>query len=221
MTTLQDRPHTALLVVDVQVGVVEGAHQRDAVVANIGTLVERARQERVPVVWVQHSDEYLARGSDEWKIVPELAPADAEPVIEKNFGDSFEDTDLETVLSDLGVGRLIVAGAQTDACIRSTLHGALSGDMTPHLSPTPTRPRTRPNGGHRHRIKSSRTPTCTGDTKRHPAGRPARSNQGCRLRLHLLTPTAGGREGLGWAATTAGSGPLQEHPRQPFGAISV
>ena len=124
MTTLQNRPHTALLVVDVQVGVVAGAHQRDAVVANIGTLVARARQERVPVVWVRHSDEYLASQSDEWKIVPELAPTDAEPMIEKNFGDSFENTDLETVLSDLGVGRLIVAGAQTDACIRSTLHGA-------------------------------------------------------------------------------------------------
>jgi nicotinamidase-related amidase len=124
MTTLTDRPHTALLVVDVQVGVVEGAHQRDAVVANVGTLVERARRERVPVVWVQHSDEHLPRGSDEWRIVPELTPDDAEPVVEKSFGDSFEDTDLETVLSDLGVGRLVVAGAQTDACIRSTLHGA-------------------------------------------------------------------------------------------------
>jgi nicotinamidase-related amidase len=124
MTTLEDRPHTALLVVDVQVGVVEGAHRRDAVVANVGTLVERARQERVPVIWVQHSDEHLPRGSDEWKIVPELTPGEAEPVVEKNFGDSFEDTGLETVLSDLGVGRLVVAGAQTDACIRSTLHGA-------------------------------------------------------------------------------------------------
>ncbi len=124
MTTLSDRPHTALLVVDVQVGVVEGAHQRDAVVANVGTLVERARQQRVPVVWVQHSDEHLPKGSDEWRIVPELTPDDAEPVVEKSFGDSFEDTDLETVLSDLRVGRLVVAGAQTDACIRSTLHGA-------------------------------------------------------------------------------------------------
>jgi nicotinamidase-related amidase len=124
VTTLKDRPNTALLVVDVQNGVVEGAHRRDAVVTNIHGLVERARREHIPVVWVQHSDEDLARGSDEWRIVPELTPDDAEPLIEKNFGDSFEDTDLEAVLSDLGVGRLIVAGAQTDACIRSTLHGA-------------------------------------------------------------------------------------------------
>jgi len=125
MTTLQNRPNTALLVVDVQNGVVEGAHQRDAVVANIGTLVGQARRERVPVVWVQHSDDQLARESDEWRIVPELAPGDAEPLVEKHYSDAFEDSTLENVLSGLGVGRLILAGAQTDECVRSTLHGAL------------------------------------------------------------------------------------------------
>ena len=126
MTTLENRPNTALLVVDVQNCVVAEAHQRDAVVANVARLVEKARQERVPVVWVQHSDQHIVRGSDDWRIVPELAPGDAEPLVEKNYGDSFEDTTLETVLSGLGVGRLIVAGAETDACIRSTLHGALA-----------------------------------------------------------------------------------------------
>jgi nicotinamidase-related amidase len=125
MTTLENRPNTALLVVDVQKGVVEGNHDRDAVVANVASLVEKARRERVPVVWVQHSDEQTVRGSADWQIVPELAPHDAEPLVEKNYGDSFEDTTLETVLSGLSVGRLVVVGAQTDACIRSTLHGAL------------------------------------------------------------------------------------------------
>ncbi len=125
MTTLEHRPNTALLVVDVQNCVVEGAHQRDEVVANVGSLVEHARRERVPVVWVQHSDDQIARGSDGWRIVPELAPDGAEPLVEKHYGDAFEETSLETVLSGLGVGRLVVAGAQTDACIRSTLHGAL------------------------------------------------------------------------------------------------
>jgi nicotinamidase-related amidase len=126
MTTLENRPNTALLVVDVQNGVVAGAPRRDAVVANVGSLVDRARRDDVPVVWVQHSDEGLAKGSDDWRIVPELAPGDAEPLVEKHWGDSFEDTSLESVLSGLGVGRLVVVGAQTDACIRSTLHGAFA-----------------------------------------------------------------------------------------------
>ena len=125
MTTLENRPNTALLVVDVQKGVVGAAYQRDAVVANVGALVEKAREEGVPVVWVQHSDErQLPKGSDKWRIVPELSPGDAEPLVEKHYGDSFEGTSLETVLSGLGVGRLVVVGAETDECIRCTLHGA-------------------------------------------------------------------------------------------------
>ena len=126
MTTLENRPNTALLVIDVQNGVVEGAPKRDTVVANVGSLVEKARREQVPVVWVQHNDAGLAKGSDEWRIVPELTPDEAEPLIDKSYGDSFEDTNLETVLSGLGVGRLVVVGAQTDMCIRSTLHGAFA-----------------------------------------------------------------------------------------------
>jgi nicotinamidase-related amidase len=126
MTHRSERPNTALIVIDVQNGVVTGNHERDAVVANVASLVEKAREEGVPVVWVQHSDEGLVEGSDEWRIVPELDPAEAEPLIAKNYGDAFEATNLEIVLSDLGVGRLVVAGAQTDACIRSTLHGAFA-----------------------------------------------------------------------------------------------
>jgi nicotinamidase-related amidase len=126
VTTLDNRPNTALLVIDVQSGVVAGNYERDQVVANIGGLVGKARQDGVPVVWVQHNDDNLARGSESWKIVPELEPDQAEPLVEKHYGDSFEDTTLESVLSELGVGRLIVCGAQTDMCIRSTLHGALA-----------------------------------------------------------------------------------------------
>jgi nicotinamidase-related amidase len=77
------------------------------------------------VVWVQHSDDQLASGSDEWQIVPELSPDAGEPLVAKSYGDSFEDATLESILAGLGVGRLVVVGAQTDACIRSTLHGAL------------------------------------------------------------------------------------------------
>ncbi|GIH15349.1 isochorismatase family protein [Rugosimonospora africana] len=125
MTTLENRPNAALLVIDVQNGVVASAHDRDAVVANIATLVDKARRGGAPVVWVQHSSDNLVKGTDAWRYVPELIRDDAEPLVEKTYGDAFEDTTLERVLSGLGVGRLVVAGAQTDACIRATLHGAI------------------------------------------------------------------------------------------------
>ena len=125
MTTLPDRPNTALLVIDVQKGVVASAYDRNGVIANIGTLIDRARAENVPVIWVQHSDEELQRGSESWEYVPELVRRDDEPLVHKSYGDSFEDTDLEARLAERGVGRLVVTGAQTDACIRSTLHGAI------------------------------------------------------------------------------------------------
>jgi nicotinamidase-related amidase len=124
MTTLRERPNAALLVIDVQNGVVAGAHDRDAVIANINQLVDKARDEEVAVIWVQHADEGLPVDSDEWQYVAELVRASTEPLVHKHYGDSFEDTELESLLAERGVGRLVVTGAQTDACIRSTLHGA-------------------------------------------------------------------------------------------------
>lgn len=126
MTTLTDRDRTALVVIDMQRAVVEHGHEVERVVANIDALVERARSAGTPVIWVQHADDEMPAGSTGWELVPELVPADGEKIVAKRFGDSFEATDLESTLSDLGVGRLIVTGAQTDACIRSTLHGAVA-----------------------------------------------------------------------------------------------
>ena len=125
MSTFPDRPNTALLVIDVQNGVVDGAYNRDGVIANIRTLVERARSEGVPVVWIQHSSGELQEGTEGWAYVPELVRRDPEPLVHKTYGDSFEDTDLEEVLAERGIGTLVVTGAQTDACVRSTIHGGL------------------------------------------------------------------------------------------------
>jgi nicotinamidase-related amidase len=126
MTTLTDRPNTALMVIDVQQGVMADAHRREAVIDNISELVDKSRQQGVPIVWVQHSSDELETGSDAWKYVPELTRQDSEPLVHKTFGDAFEGTDLETVLAESGVGRLVVAGAHTDACVRCTIHGAFT-----------------------------------------------------------------------------------------------
>jgi nicotinamidase-related amidase len=151
MSTLSDRPNTALLVIDVQNGVVEGSHNRDDVITNINVLLDRARGEDVAIVWVQHADDGLVAGSEEWAYVPELVRAETEPLVHKHYGDAFEDTELEDLLAERGVGRVVVTGAQTDACIRSTIHGAFARgydvtlvgdahtteDLTPYGAPPP------------------------------------------------------------------------------------
>jgi len=124
MTTRPGRTATALLVVDAQIGVLAGAIRRETVVATLTSLVERARDEGVTVIWIQHADEQLGQGTSGWHLVPELRPTADEPVVHKHYGDAFEDTTLESELAARGVGRVIVTGAQTDACIRATLHGA-------------------------------------------------------------------------------------------------
>jgi len=126
MTTLPNRPRTALVVIDVQEGVIGDAYRRDEVVSTIAGLVEKARDEGAPVIWVQHSDEDVVLGSPGWAYVSELQRRESEPLVPKSYGDAFEDTVLEQVLAEAGVGRLVVSGAETDACIRSTIHGAFT-----------------------------------------------------------------------------------------------
>jgi nicotinamidase-related amidase len=124
MTTLEGRDNSALMVIDVQNDVVTDAFNLEGVVSNINTAVTKARAAGVPVIWVQHSDEELIHGSDGWQIVSELSPLAGEPKVSKNHRSSFEATDLESILSGLGVGHLYITGMQTNNCVRHTTHSA-------------------------------------------------------------------------------------------------
>ena len=126
MTTLNGRTATALVIIDLQVEVIAQAHDRAGTLERVQQLLGKARSAGVPVVWVRHSDDDLEVGSQGWEIVPELVPASADVIVEKHYGDSFEETDLESHLAAASVGHLVVAGAQTDACVRSTLHGGFT-----------------------------------------------------------------------------------------------
>jgi nicotinamidase-related amidase len=126
MATIREGHRPALIVVDVQVGVVDGAWEAPRVVANVARAVERARTAGVPVIWVQHADEdELPKGSPQWQWVPELTPLPGEPLIGKQFNSAFEQTTLERELEGLGATQLLLAGAATNWCIRATAYGAL------------------------------------------------------------------------------------------------
>ncbi|WP_158371644.1 cysteine hydrolase family protein [Cellulosimicrobium cellulans] len=114
---------SALLVIDLQVGVVDGCVDADGVLARTAALVHRARAEGVPVVWVQDHGAF-AVGSDPWQLAPPLTRLPDEPVVGKEYRDAFAGTDLGDVLARLGATRLVVAGAQSDYCIRTTTQSA-------------------------------------------------------------------------------------------------
>lgn len=111
---------TALLVIDVQHGNTDGAHDRDGVVGRIRGLIDRARAESVPVIWVQHEAGPFVPGSDPWQILEEVRPGAGDPVVGKRYLDAFVETDLRARLDALGATRLVLCGAATDACVRST-----------------------------------------------------------------------------------------------------
>jgi nicotinamidase-related amidase len=125
MATVREGTKAVLLVVDVQVGVMGESWDSERIIKNVARAVERARAEGVPVVWVQHADEELTYGSPQWQLVPELLPAEGEPLIHKKFNSSFEQTELEEELAKLGATHVSLAGAATNWCIRATAYGAL------------------------------------------------------------------------------------------------
>lgn len=125
MATVREGKQTALVVVDVQVGVVADAWEAPRVIQNVARAVERARAQGVPVIWVQHHDHNLAQGSAPWQWVPELVPVPGEPLIHKQFNSGFEQTTLEAELAQRRVAHIVLAGAATNWCIRATAYAAL------------------------------------------------------------------------------------------------
>ena len=125
MATVREGNKPVMVVVDVQVGVMKDAWEAQRVIENVSRAVERARSEAVPVIWVQHSNQELPKGSSQWHWVPELVPAEGEALVHKKYNSSFEQTSLDSELASLGATHIVLAGAATNWCIRATAYAAL------------------------------------------------------------------------------------------------
>jgi nicotinamidase-related amidase len=124
VATLRRDGGTCLLVIDLQVDVVAACVDRDGVLARTAALIDRARGEDVPVIFVQHQAADLQPGTAGWQFAASIAPVPGEPVVAKQHRDSFAGTTLEATLAELDVTHLVLAGAASDYCIRTTMQRA-------------------------------------------------------------------------------------------------
>lgn len=113
---------TVVLAIDLQAGVTPGCFDEHGVLSRAAALVERARASDVPVVWVHHDP--VGVGTPGWELAAPLQRAEGEPLVRKSYRDSFADTTLRATLDELGATRLVITGAQSDFCVRTTTQRA-------------------------------------------------------------------------------------------------
>jgi nicotinamidase-related amidase len=121
----------ALLVIDVQVGIIDGLHafRGDEVLEQINTLLGKARASNLPVIYVQHDGETghpLEVGSEGWQIHPAIKPHDEDLIVRKRASDSFFETTLQSELGARSIKHLIVSGCMTEYCVDTTARRAVS-----------------------------------------------------------------------------------------------
>ena len=121
---------SALLIVDAQVNMFEegsAVHNSHYLLDTIGRMATRARDEHIPVIYVQNNgkpgdpDETDSPG---WHIHERVSPQKGDIVVQKRTPDAFYETQLASILNEKEIGRLIITGVQTENCISSTCHHA-------------------------------------------------------------------------------------------------
>ncbi len=119
--------YTAFVIIDMQVDLLASAYRSKEVLTNIATLLEKARANQTPVIYVQHDGPHgdgLEAGTPGWQIHPAIAPKPDEPIIHKRSSDSFHKTTLQQELAARGIQHLVIAGGQTDFCVDTTVRRA-------------------------------------------------------------------------------------------------
>ena len=121
--------HDALLVIDMQIALMNGAYEGEQLVERIGALIAAARAADTPVVYMQHgSVAYtpMLVGAPTWQVHPDIAPEPGDLVLRKRASDSFYDTTLDADLRARDVRHLIITGMQTEFCVDTTVRAASS-----------------------------------------------------------------------------------------------
>jgi nicotinamidase-related amidase len=126
---------TALLIIDVQVGIVEAesghVFNSEALLTNINQIISDARLREIPILYVQDLD-VAPQESKEFQIHPAIAPLESDRIIHKVATDAFHGTNLHEELQAIGANHLVIVGCKTEYCVDTTCRRAttLGYDVT-------------------------------------------------------------------------------------------
>lgn len=139
---------STLVLIDCQNTYTQGTMELEGVQAALeqtAQLLDRARSAGIPIIHIQHSDGpgslYDIEG-ESGAIVASVAPREGEPVVVKQFPNSFVQTDLDDRLKSLGASNLVLAGFMTHMCVNSTARGAFNLGYAPTVVAAATATRT-------------------------------------------------------------------------------
>jgi nicotinamidase-related amidase len=120
------RTDSALLIIDVQTGLVAGTepvYRLDELLENIATLIKRAHAIGMPIIYIQDND-VDEIGSPGWQIHPAIAPQEGDVVLRKPEADAFYGTTLQQEIEARGIRHLIVVGCKSEVCVDATCRRA-------------------------------------------------------------------------------------------------
>lgn len=144
---------STLVLIDCQNTYTRGVMELEGVqgaLDEVEALLDRARSAGIPIVHIQHDDGpgslYDIEG-ESGAIVPRVAPHNGEPVVVKNYPNSFVQTDFDDILKTANASNLVLAGFMTHMCVNSTARGAFNLGYSPTVVAAATATRALPGLG--------------------------------------------------------------------------
>lgn len=125
-----DKPHSALLLVDMQVNMFSepsGVARGRELIGVVQGLIARAQKAGAPVICIQNNggrDDPDYPGTPAWELLPDIASTRNAYTVEQASPDSFHDTRLPELLQRHDIKHLVVAGVQTESCVGTTCRKA-------------------------------------------------------------------------------------------------
>ncbi|RHW42550.1 isochorismatase family protein [Neobacillus notoginsengisoli] len=124
--------NTALLVIDAQVGIIEGpkygpVYEKERLLESMKKVIDEAREKEVPIIFILDTD-VAEPDSMEYQVHPHIAPLKDDTILTKRATDAFHHTNLHEYLHTLEVNHLVIMGCKTEYCVDTTCRKATTLD---------------------------------------------------------------------------------------------